>query len=149
MAAIPQPVGRSSTPPMAAAADNVDLGDLVTMVQNTLSSASNQDLADALGAERSFSTEMVDRYGCFAVDILDAVSARAADLLVRDESREQSRLKKLNIALRKARNALSSACPRTRRRGMLGRARAAARGLMTRRAGTARRGGGARRARRR
>ena len=140
-------VERSSTPPMAARRDDVDLGDLVTVVQNTLASATNQAVARGLGAGDSASAEMVDLYGCFATDILNAVSHRGARLLVYPEN--ERRLKRLNTALRKASKVLSSVCPRTRRRGMLGRARAAARGMMTRRAGTARRGGGARRARRR
>lgn len=148
MAAIPLVVERSSTtPPMAARRDDVDLRDLVTMIQNTLASASNQAVARGLRAGDSYSAEMVDLYGCFATDILNAVSGRAAGLLVYPEN--ERRLKRLNTALRKASKALSSVCPRTRRRGILGRARAAARGMMTRRAGTARRGGGARRARRR
>ena len=119
-------------PPEAVAVYRLSPQDIVMAIRNTIDAPSNQEVAEVLGAEGSASADMVARYGCFAADIINVLTARATQLFVSDENASQ--LRRLNTSLRKASRALSPFCRRTRRTGVLGRARAAVVRRLTRRA---------------
>lgn len=119
----------AATPPEAEEMAGLSPQELVVAVRNTLDPL-NPDLASLLRAEGSQSVDMVNRYGCFASEIINILSARAAQLSVDDEA--ESRLSRLKRALRKASRSMSPFCRGTRRRGVLGRARSVVRRLTRR-----------------